>query len=125
MGLAVSLIATPRYTLPQTGAAKQNLRGCRCAKTTRGEPIRLAPRCFIFSLAVNPSILREPRRNNSQLFSIRGAGLLLSDDRVDVQAQPFGNAAAVGRIGFVEVLNLQLLDALRHAVAEAGDDIID
>jgi len=38
--------------------------------------------------------------------SIRGVGLLFCSDRVDVQAESLGDAASVGRIGFVEVLDL-------------------
>jgi hypothetical protein len=50
---------------------------------------------------------------------IRRAGLLLGDDCVDVQAESLGNAGSISWVGLVEVLNLQLLNSLRHSVAEA------
>src|ERR1700738_3460412 len=53
-----------------------------------------------------------------------GDGLLLRDDLVDLQAEAFGYAGAVRGIGFVEVLDLQLLNAARDA-AHTGDDVAD
>src|SRR6266849_532912 len=53
-----------------------------------------------------------------------GGLLLLGDDLVDLQAEAFGYAGPVSGIGFVEVLDLQLLDAARDA-AHAGDDVAD
>src|SRR5712692_9990491 len=50
--------------------------------------------------------------------------LLLREDLVDLQAEAFGYAGAVSGIGFVEVLDLQLLDAARDA-AHTGDDVAD
>src|SRR5271156_451251 len=57
--------------------------------------------------------------------SIGGAGLLFRDHGVDVQAQALRYAGSVGGIGFVEVLDLQLLNALGHTAAEAADDVVD
>ena len=50
------------------------------------------------------------------LVGSSGSGLLLLlHDFVDLQAEAFGYAGAVGGIGFVEMLDLQLLDAARDA----------
>src|SRR6202030_14627 len=52
-------------------------------------------------------------------------GLLpLRDDLVDLQAEALGYSGAVCGIGFVEMLDLQLLNAARDA-AHAGDDVAD
>jgi hypothetical protein len=51
MGLAVSLLATPRYTLPQIEAAKQSLRAWPYAKTTRDEPSWFAPVAGLLAFA--------------------------------------------------------------------------
>ena len=56
---------------------------------------------------------------------VRGCGLFLCDDGFDVQAEGFGYAFAVGRVGFVEVLDLEFLDAPRDAIAEAAGNIVD
>jgi len=42
MSLAVSLLATPRYTLPQIDTTKQSLRAGRCAKKT-GQTMQARP----------------------------------------------------------------------------------
>src|SRR5258707_7613828 len=56
---------------------------------------------------------------------VGGGGLLLfRDDLLDLQAEALGYAGAVCGIGFVEVLDLQLLDAARDA-AHTGDDVAD
>src|SRR5882672_5596302 len=47
-----------------------------------------------------------------------------SEDRLDVEVKPLCNAASVSRIGFVEVLDLQFLDALR-SLTEAAHDVAD
>src|SRR5216684_8168718 len=58
--------------------------------------------------------------------SVCSTGLFwLCNDRFDVQSQPLRHAPPISRIGLEEVLELQLLNALRHAVAEAGDDVVD
>src|SRR5205807_2629974 len=56
--------------------------------------------------------------------SIRRAGLPLRDDRCDVQPQPLRHSGSIRWIGLEEVLDLQLLNALRHAIAQAGDDVV-
>src|SRR5260370_7981502 len=51
---------------------------------------------------------------------VGGGGLLLfRDDLVDLQAEALGYAGAVCGIGFVEVLDLQLLDPARDAAHTA------
>src|SRR5882672_4889921 len=65
-------------------------------------------------------------RRTKKLKSVCGAGLFcLCDNRFDIQAQPLRHALPISRIGLVEMVELQLLNALRHAIAEAGDDIVD
>src|SRR3989440_2431039 len=56
--------------------------------------------------------------------SICPAGLPLRDDRCDVQPQPLRHSGSIRWIGLEEVLDLQLLNALRHAIAQAGDDVV-
>ena len=45
----------------------------------------------------------------------RGGCLWLIDDLVDFETEAFCYAGAVGWIGFVEMLDLQILDAARNA----------
>ena len=74
-----------------------------------------------------PYAERESERTakNGCATLVGGGGLLLlRDDLVDLQAEAFGYAGAVSGIGFVEVLDLQLLDAARDA-AHASDDVAD
>src|ERR1700739_2118184 len=66
------------------------------------------------------------RTLNRELFSTRRDGLLrLRDDGFDVQSQTLCHAGPIRWIGFVEVLDLQLLNALGYTVAQAGDDVVD
>ncbi len=96
-------------------------------QTTRGELIEFAPFSLVtlprsgeFSLpssaAAAPMAHRSaPLQRRLQLRVLIGVDFFGSADYFpDVQAQPFGYASAVRRIGFVEVLNLQLLDAARN-----------
>src|SRR3981081_3281515 len=52
----------------------------------------------------------------------RGGCLRLINDLVDFEAEAFCYSGAVGWIGFVEMLDLQILNAARDA-AQAGDDV--
>lgn len=51
------------------------------------------------------------RERVAQLFR-NGLGHLDAAERADIESQTFGDALSVGRIGFVEVRNLQLLNTL-------------
>src|SRR5262249_62041849 len=57
--------------------------------------------------------------------SVGGHRSFLIDYGVDVDTQALRHARSVGRIGFVEVLDLQLLDVPRHAAAQAAHYVAD
>jgi hypothetical protein len=73
-------------------------------QSTAGRTELVRPSCAYFLLKIPD--LREQKTHDSQSFSVRGAGLLLCDDGVDVYAETLGNVTSVSRISFVEVLNL-------------------
>src|SRR5450432_5407 len=69
---------------------------------------------------VNPPLIVH----DSLLFFIRRGSLFVRNDRIDVQAQALRHSASICWIGFVKVLYLQLLNALRR-VAKAANDVAD
>src|SRR5208283_3193925 len=55
---------------------------------------------------------------------VAGQGGLLREQVLHVDAQPFGDAAAIGRVGFQEVCNLFFLNVFGHRL-HAADYIVD
>jgi hypothetical protein len=67
----------------------------------------------------------RPEAGATEWSALVGCGLFLRDYGFYVQAQAFGYAFAVGWVGFVEMLDLEFLDAARDAITEAAGDIVD